>query len=225
MKTAALKKILIKGYADPKCVNEPVDTISAIINPEKLNRDFKIEYYPSKGLGQSGVTQRFARMESAGIEFDLFVDGSGVIPIPAGCGKDVDSYIRKLKGVIYQYKGKAHRPNYLKIAWGGWNFVGVCESISINYTLFSPDGSALRAIVKMKFLKSTDFKTKLKESQKSSPDLTHQVTVKAGDNLPLMCQRIYGDPSYYLEVAKVNGIKSFLALTPGDQVFFPPLKK
>ncbi len=225
MKSAALKKIIIRGYSDPQCVHKLVDSISAIINPEKLNRDFNVEYYPSKGQGQNEVTQRFARMESAGIEFDMIVDGTGVVPIPPDCGKDVDSYIRKLKGVIYQYKGKSHRPNYLKISWGGWNFVGVCESLSINYTLFSPDGSALRAIVKMKFLKSTDFKTKLKESQKSSPDLTHIVTVKAGDNLPLMSYRIYGDSSYYLEVAKANSIKSFLAIKPGDQIFFPPLKK
>ena len=61
--------------------------------------------------------------------------------------------------------------------------------------------------------------------KKSSPDLTHERVVKEGDNLPLMTYRIYGDPKYYLEVARVNGLTNFRKLTPGQKIVFPPIEK
>jgi nucleoid-associated protein YgaU len=59
---------------------------------------------------------------------------------------------------------------------------------------------------------------------KSSPDLSHLVTVKAGDTLPLLCCNIYGSSVYYLEVARVNGLAHFRDLAPGMQLLFPPLQ-
>ena len=40
-----------------------------------------------------------------------------------------------------------------------------------------------------------------------------------------MCFKIYGDPRYYLDVARANRIDNFRKLTPGTRIFFPPLKK
>ncbi|NOR75025.1 MAG: LysM peptidoglycan-binding domain-containing protein, partial [Draconibacterium sp.] len=59
----------------------------------------------------------------------------------------------------------------------------------------------------------------------SSPDLTHVIIVKEGDTLPLMAFSIYGDPKYYLEVAKANSITNFRKLKVGQQIFFPPINK
>jgi nucleoid-associated protein YgaU len=94
----------------------------------------------------------------------------------------------------------------------------------MKYTLFKPDGTALRANVTLKFKENIDFKTKLKMAQMSSPDLTHVRTVKAGDTLPLMTYRIYGDSSWYPEVARFNNLRHFSAIKPGDEIHFPPLK-
>ena len=60
---------------------------------------------------------------------------------------------------------------------------------------------------------------------KSSPDLTHSRTVKAGDNLSMMSRNIYKDSSYYLELARTNNLNSVFDIKPGDQIFFPPIKK
>jgi len=49
--------------------------------------------------------------------------------------------------------------------------------------------------------------------------------VKEGDNLPLMTYRIYGDPKYYLEVAKANGIANFRKLKAGQMIVFPPIER
>lgn len=223
MPDAVLKKLLIEGYSDPECTKDMVGSIEAAINPESYSRNFSIRYTSSKENGANAGTQVFAGIDSGNFDLDLIVDGTGLVPLKQGV--TVDSYITDLEKIVYQYKGTEHRPNYLKITWGKQTFIGVCERLTIRYTLFNPDGTALRASVKLNFLQTVDYKTKSKEARKSSPDLTHVRTVKAGDNLPLMAYRIYGDSSYYIEVAKANNLQSFLAIEPGDQIYFPPLKK
>jgi nucleoid-associated protein YgaU len=49
--------------------------------------------------------------------------------------------------------------------------------------------------------------------------------VTAGDTLPQLCYKIYGDPRYYLQVADRNTISNFRTLSPGDRIVFPPIAK
>jgi len=83
----------------------------------------------------------------------------------------------------------------------------------------------LRAIGKAKFSESISPKLEAAEKKNESPDVTHKRTVQAGDTLPLMTERIYGDSKYYLEVAKINNLVNFRQLKPGQELFFPPLEK
>lgn len=55
--------------------------------------------------------------------------------------------------------------------------------------------------------------------------MTHIRKVTAGDSLPLMTHRIYGDPNYYLQVAKVNGLVNFRRLASNLDLRFPPLRE
>jgi phage tail protein X len=50
------------------------------------------------------------------------------------------------------------------------------------------------------------------------------VVVRQGDTLPLLCQRIYGDPGYYIDVAAFNQLADFRSLRAGMQLHFPPLE-
>ena len=61
-------------------------------------------------------------------------------------------------------------------------------------------------------------------ANKSSPDLSHVVTVKAGDTLPLLCYDIYGSSNPYIKVAAVNGLTDFRDLQPGQQLMFPVMQ-
>ena len=99
------------------------------------------------------------------------------------------------------------------------------KSASIAYKLFKPDGVPLRAVITATFTDNSDDQTRVALAQDKSPDLTHVRMVKAGDNLPAMCYSIYGDPRYYLEVARANRIDNFCKLAPGTKIFFPPLEK
>ena len=91
--------------------------------------------------------------------------------------------------------------------------------------MFRPDGSPLRAIINATFTEVLSQPAAQGEDKKSSPDLTHIRVVKEGDTLPSMANDIYGDFSYYLEVAKANNLQDFRNLMPGQKLYFPPFDK
>ena len=97
--------------------------------------------------------------------------------------------------------------------------------MNVEFKLFNPDGTPIRAVAKAKFQEFVEDDLRVAKENNQSPDLTHLRTVKAGDTLPLMSFRIYGDSKYYLEVAKANNIHNFRSLITGQQLFFPPIIK
>jgi nucleoid-associated protein YgaU len=101
----------------------------------------------------------------------------------------------------------------------------VLKSASIAYKMFKPDGVPLRAVITANFTDNSDDRTRVAVAQDQSPDLMHARLMKAGDNLPAMCYKIYGDHNYYLEVARANRIDDFRNIAPGTKIFFPPLEK
>jgi len=220
----ALTKLLIQGYSDPTATTGLIGSVQAAINPETYSLSYNISYKQAETLGASAPTEIFTRMDSGDFELELLADGTGVVPLPTGIST-VDDYIEQVKSIVYDYQGNVHRPNYLRITWGKTVFTGVCKNITVKYTLFNPDGSALRASIKLSLSESVPLATKTQEGRTSSPDLTHVRTVLAGDTLPLMTYRIYGEPFHYMEVARVNGLDSIYDIKPGDELYFPPLKK
>jgi len=97
--------------------------------------------------------------------------------------------------------------------------------MEVNYTLFKPNGNPLRAKINLNFRGFIDPDTLNLSMQKESVDLSHLRTVMAGDTLPLLCYRIYGNSAYYLDVARINKLANFRNIKPGDQLIFSPLSK
>jgi hypothetical protein len=137
------------------------------------------------------------------LTFEFLFDNTGIIdgkPKKEGVFGDVNHFRRMLT----EYQGKSHEPYHLKLVWGNLIFKGRAIELSITYKLFNPDGQPIRAVAKTKFQGSIEEKKRAAKDDRSSPDLTHQYKVKAGDSLPLLCYRIYGDPRHYLQVAASN---------------------
>lgn len=219
-----LVKLKIAAYSDAACTSSVGQALDVMFNPENYERDYSVEYKDSGVIGENNTTLLFQGVKGSDMSLKLVADGTGIVPLPKGI-TDVDGYITKIKDLVYSYNGSEHRPSYLKIVWGSLSIICVCKGLKISSKLFNSDGTTLRAEIVLKLSETIDFKTKAKEAKKSSPDLTHIRTVNAGDTLPLMTYRIYGDSSYYMDVAKINGLNSVLSIKPGDQLYFPPIKK
>lgn len=193
-----------------------------MLNPSSYSHNFTIIYNKKTGFGATGSSLKFSNAEPETVSFDIVLDGTGLVEMTNGA-KDVKTQIQKLNDIVYKYDGKVHEPDHVRLLWGSFIFFGRLNTLSTDYSLFMPTGEPLRAKLKMSF---SGFVSKNEEAliaNRSSPDLTHIIEVKAGDSLPLLCYRIYGDSSYYQKVAQFNGISNFRDIKPGARLNFPPL--
>ncbi len=224
--TGLKKKLTISPCTVDEAGNISVDSskpaFEALINPAGYKHQRSIEYNKKKTLGQAGAEPKFSAICPEKIVLqDLVLDGTGVVVLIGM--SDVKTMISCLMDVVYKYIGTNHEPNHVRLLWGSLIFFGRVESIAIDYTLFKPSGEPLRAKLQLTFVGWMSDQEMGLKANRSSPDLTHIVEVKAGDSLPLLCYRIYKDSSYYMEVARVNNITNFRDLKPGLKLRFPPL--
>jgi len=213
-----LTKMKIVAYSDPDYMDK-VGDYDVLINPENYKVKKEQQYSTTETtIGSSAQTAKYKGSGSGLFELNLFFDGTGVI------SKDkVDDQIKKVKNLIYSYNGNIHEPNYLRVYWGTQSlFHGRLKTWNVNYTMLDMDGSPLRAEATATIVSSVSAKKRALEEKKNSSDLTHIRTVVDGDNLPLMCYRIYGDSSYYIKVAHYNNLTDFRAIKPGITITFPP---
>lgn len=202
----------------------------ATINPEKYTHKMGLKYAgtsPAGGagaIGKSAAITKFASTEPEKLDFSITLDGTGVVADTRDV--TVAEQITKLRDIAYDYDGETHEPNPVKVVWGDGleAFFGRLTSFSVDYTLFHPEGAALRAKITLAFVEAITEAQEAREAGRSSPDMTHMVRVRQGDTLPLLCQKIYSDATQYLEVARLNNLDSFRTLTPNTLLRFPPVR-
>ena len=198
---------------------------TVLLNPADVKHTRGIVYDKKKALGQPAVDPKFSAADVETLTFALVLDCTGVVPLQAGeARQDVKTLLEKMNKVVYQYDGSQHEPGRVRLLWGTLIFFGRMQTMATHYTLFKPSGAPLRAKVDLSFVGAMSKRETELVSNLSSPDLTHLVEVRDGDTLPLLCNRIYGDPGYYLEVARFNQLTDFRNLRPGWKLHFPPLE-
>jgi hypothetical protein len=198
------------------------------VNPESISYNRSIEFDNEEPVGVNAPSPKFVSYGPEIISFQLIFDGTGVIPGSEGEGDpdDVNKQLIKFEKAVFNYSGSEHGPKPVSIQWGSLALEECfIEQYDITYTLFSPDGNPIRATVDLSFQGHTNEEKREKEANKSSPDLTHVKTVRMGDELYLMCNEVYKDPRYLLQVAENNGIINFRRLEVGKKILFPPLER
>jgi hypothetical protein len=222
-------KMTITAYTDTGFTKKLAGTLNPFtvwINPASYSRKTAIRYNDRQAQGSPGPSPEFNRIADEDVSFELIFDATGVIPPPGNkksYSNGVADGIKQFTTLTATVNGAIHSPNYLILAWAQLQFQCVLVSMSTNYTLFMPDGTPLRAKVAVTFKSYASEAALAKKAYKRSPDVTHLVTVEAGDTLPLLCHRIYGDSRYYAKVAAFNGLSNFRGVPPGTQLLFPPL--
>ena len=227
------KEFQDSGKEDPK--KEP--DFETPINPESFSKNLKVDVDIRRPHGSRGTDVRFKSTAPEELKIDFVLDGTGLMegyrfPTTKKVenGKEilevaltVHEQLDKFLKCVYNISPKIHRPRFLLIIWGSEiRFRGVLSNLDINYTLFNPDGTPIRAKLSCTFV---DYKTReqrIAEDKPSSPDLTHYRRVREGDKLHLMTYRIYNDPKYILQVSKANKLTTFRYIVTGTDIYFPP---
>lgn len=196
-------------------------SFSVMVNPQDYSIKDAIKYSDYN----EPRSKKFDRYEASVLTIPkIFLDTTGSIPVEKWpFNGSIDEMIKKLKSIVYDYNGKNHEPSVVDILWGDLKVQGRLLSMATKFALFDKDGHPIRAEVNLSFALFKTFKDLEAESNKSSPDLTHVIEVRAGDTLPNLCNKVYNDPSYYMQVARVNNLSDFCRLVPGTRLVFPPL--
>ncbi|MCH7736959.1 MAG: peptidoglycan-binding protein [Chloroflexi bacterium] len=212
------------SVVDPK--NAQKEWFEVMINPSDYSHKYTVDTEVKKRPIGGTRYAKFNAYRPDSVNFDIVVDGTGVVELPksALASKDVKTQIQKLKDVVYVYDGAEHSPHPVRVLWGSLIFFGMLESMSMQYTLFKPSGEPLRAKVGLAFKNSQSVGEWIAKAKPSSPDMDHVLEVKAGDTLPLLCYQVYKDSGYYTDIARVNNLVNFRTLTPGTRLRFPPLR-
>jgi hypothetical protein len=208
-------------------------TYTPMYNPTDFQVSYKVSRDKKEVTGKGNLSSSFLGMEARTLNFELFFDGTGASPSSVGqaiSDASINSSIQSVEGQIQIFRKLAymivpadHQPNYMMIIWGTFIMTATLDSADVHYTMFSPDGTPLRAKMKVTVTEYIDDSLFSKILSFQSPDLSKSITVTEGDTLPLLCFREYGDSSLYAKVARVNNLKNYRNLKQGMQLLFPPL--
>lgn len=226
--TGANKKLTITACTMDKggTISATGTTFEVMMNPSGYTHQRSIEYSDAAATGSAGRTNNFDKMGQETITFtEMIIDGTGAVPATASSSstRDVKSQVDALTKIVYNYSGNNHEPPWVRLLWGSLIFFGRLSSMTLNYTLFKPNGEPLRAKVNLEFRGAMSPQEEALRANRSSPDLSHRIQVVESDTLPLLCYRVYRDSSYYPEVARFNGLTNFRSLKAGTVLLFPPL--
>lgn len=230
--TSKLEKLTIVSHKNTNGTGQD-QTFEAMFNPESYSLHYQNVYDHMQGINTSGRKARYSLTKPERLQLKLILDGTRVdeyqnpISIRLRGKKDHDVYhrVQDFLEMTSYMDGKAHEPKRLTLKWGDLTFKCRLGSVQVNYTLFDKSGVPLRAELDTEFFGDIEPSDRLRKENKSSPDLTHYRIVEAHDQLPLMCETIYGSSQYYVFVAKVNKLNDFRNLKPGQEIYFPPIEK
>src|SRR5262249_20905882 len=115
--------------------------------------------------------------------------------------------------------------------WGGTvTFKAVADSLSVQYTLFRPDGSPIRAQAKLSLIQVEKAQDKSggKGNNPKGPNPTTRAipglgshVVRDGDSLASIAYAHYRDPARWRAIAEANGIDDPLRLRRGRTLSIP----
>lgn len=226
-----LEKLTITAYKDDKRTEKVGDPFKAMFNPESFSEKYSTKLLKKPSLNPASQTVTFGYTPPPVLSLKLLLDGTGSSELGVealanaltGNSLSVADRIKQFLSIASDINGKLHQPNYLDVTWGKLSFPCRLQSVDINYTLFNPDGTPLRAELNISLLFDQNAKKGQSIAGLSSPDLTHSRIVKDGDTLPLLSKEIYGTSNHYLWIAQQNQLDDFRNLNPGQRLFFPPL--
>lgn len=160
---------------------------------------------------------QFIRGNSEKLSVELLADTSDTL-------EDVrEKYVNNLRNLL-NINRDLHAPPIVTFVWAKQEFKGVVESLNVTYTLFSPDGTPLRAKLSLVLKEYRPVEEQVKKTPKASPDLEKTWVVRRGDTLSSIAAAIYRAPGEWRAIAKANGIQDPRALEPGRVLTLPRLR-
>jgi hypothetical protein len=204
--------------------------VKALFNPERYTVNKSVQFAEISIPGLDSPVQQFVRGQSEKITMELFFDTteSGMVDNV----QDVRDQTRQIYQLL-RVNGHLHAPPRCKLTWGhdqrlfcfgtSGNYWCVIESVSEEFTLFSPSGIPLRAKLNLAFREAWTIEQQLKQTPRESADHTKTYSVKRGETLSYVAWLQYQDPGNWRPIADANNLANPRLLFPGTKLLVPNL--
>ena len=191
------------------------DEIEVLFNPKEYVIEKKTPWSEINVFGMDSPPVQFTMGERKRLSMELFFDTSEE-------KNDVRDYTTKIEELML-VNAQEHRPPILRFSWGSLSFDCVLEDLVQRFTLFSNDGTPLRAICKVVFKEYATAATQLSNTRRESADHTKRMALREGETLSSLAAREYNDSSKWRVIADANNIDDPENISAGTIVELPPL--
>ena len=191
------------------------DEIEVLFNPKEYVIEKKTPWSEINVFGMDSPPVQFTMGERKRLSMELFFDTSEE-------KTDVRDYTTKIEELML-VNAQEHRPPILRFSWGSLSFDCVLEDLVQRFTLFSNDGTPLRAICKVVFKEYATAATQLSNTRHESADHTKRMALREGETLSSLAAREYNDSSKWRVIADANNIDDPENISAGTIVELPPL--
>lgn len=117
---------------------------------------------------------------------------------------------------------KKAEPPHVAFEWGVFRFVAVITNMTQKFTLFTKDGTPVRAKVDVTFTQHKDVNDYKHQNPTSGGGPIQRVwQVVGGDRLDTIAAAVYDDATKWRRIADHNQITNPLALRPGQRLTIP----
>jgi hypothetical protein len=219
------------GYVKAKLAIEGGETIQALFNPTEftITKGNNWTFDPIKGT--SLPKGKFGGGKPREMQVSLLLDQS--LPNDGMSVKDITDKLFKMMEVPSGSGGggAGSVPPLVTFQWGEMiPFKAACTSLTVAFQLFKPNGTPIRADVKLAL---TQAEAATSASANSGNRRTNPTTrsegglgvhvVKDGDSLQSVAHHTYGDPARWRLIAEANGVDNPLHLRRGMTLNLPRL--
>ena len=225
---------LVKAKITP----ETGAALECLFNPKELTVTRQNQFTSGRTSGSSVPPQEFGSGQPQQLQVQLLFDtASGYTgstykeKSDVGNVKDVrseftDKLWKMMDATVEDQQGsrksKKKRPPIVTFEWGKFRFKGVITSLKQQFTLFSPKGFPVRAMLDLTIQQFKD-EGLLPPTNPTSGGLggEHVRTVQQGENLQLIAYQEYGNPNLWRHIADENRLTSVRRLKLGTQLRIP----
>ena len=196
--------------------------LDCYFNPTEYSIAKTNTWEAEKVNGKSSPNQKFTSGNPRKMELSLLFDQTmPPVSMPVG-----EATAMLLDAMEVPSGGNAGAPTsappFITFGWGKLKFKGACTSLTCTYKLFSPEGEALRADVKLSLTQSGQPPKGQNPTTRAQAGFgVHRV--KDGDTLPSISYASYGDATKWRLIAEANGVDNPLHLRRGSSLSLPTL--
>lgn len=219
----SLRKVIIYAFGDENHAGSEIGRFVLPINPESYKRSHQIQLEDTQNPGAQSNNSKHARTTPEEFNLEFMLDGTKTVEGNMMMDVPVSKQVKQFLDLTYKMNGDIRKPNFLKIVWDD-DFVFDCQlsKADVNYTLFRPDGSPLRAKVSATFREHKAPKIKVSEEGRVSNTQNRVENALGSGNRLANVVKSASSSNKIMDIAKANDMANLRKTLPDNAQLVVP---